>query len=169
MGANKQQADRALVVREGERRGVWFLDNYVEVLATGDDTEGRYALIEVHGAHGDQPPLHSHHDADEAFFVLEGELEVWAGPTHATLRPGDYVLLPKQVPHCYLVTSRAPARWLMMVTPAGFEQFMLGVSRPADEARIPDPSPPPTPEQLERFIAAGVDIGEYHGPPGARP
>lgn len=162
--------DRTLVVRDGEATGYWFLNDYVEMLVTGEETEGRYTQFEVHAPPGDQPPLHLHREADEALHLLRGELEVWAGPFHATLRPGDYVLMPKGVPHCYLVTSSEPAHFVVTVTPAGFDQFVRGVSRPAEEARIPDPPPPPTPADVERMNALMAEIDlEALGPPGARP
>ncbi|MBS1870254.1 MAG: quercetin 2,3-dioxygenase [Actinobacteria bacterium] len=168
--AETQDTSRELIVRGGERTGYWFLNDYVEMLATGEDTEGRYTLFEVNGPPGDEPPLHLHHNDDEAFLVLEGELEVWIGSTHTTLRPGDYALLPKGVPHIYRVSSAEPARWLVLLAPAGFDNFLRAVSRPAEEARIPDPPAPPTPADAERLGALAAESGmDILGPPGARP
>lgn len=168
--STNDETDRLLIVRDDEPRGYWFLNDYVEMLATGDDTEGRYTFFEVHGPPGDEPPLHVHHEADEAFFLLEGELEVWIGKTHTTLRPGDYALLPKGVPHIYRVSSPEPARWLVLISPAGFDRFLVGVSQPAGEARIPDPPSAPTPADAERMGALAVATGmDILGPPGARP
>ncbi len=163
-------ASRELIVRGGQRKGYWFLNDYVEMLATGEDTEGRYTFFEVHGPPGDEPPLHVHHDDDEAFFVLEGELEVWIGSDHTTLRPGDYALLPKNVPHIYRVSSPQPARWLVLCAPAGFDNFLRAISRPAEEARIPDPPPPPSPADAQRMGALAGESGmDILGPPGSRP
>lgn len=170
MATTDESTNRELIVRGDERRGYWFLNDYVQMLATGADTEGRYTFFEVLGPPGDEPPLHVHHDDDEAFLVLDGELEVWVGDTHTTLRPGDYALLPKQVPHIYRVVSQEPARWLVLLAPAGFDDFLLAVARPAEEARIPDVAPPPTPEDAERLATLAAESGmDLLGPPGARP
>jgi quercetin dioxygenase-like cupin family protein len=168
--AATDETSRELIVRHGERTGYWFLNDYVEMLATGEDTEGRYTFFEVLGPPGDEPPLHVHDADDEAFLVLDGELEVWIGDTHTTLGPGDYALLPKGVPHIYRVSSPQPARWLVLLAPAGFDRFLRAVSQPAQEARIPDAAPPPTPADAEQLARVAAECGmDILGPPGSRP
>ena len=53
---------------------IWFLHNRVRIPISGAETGGAFALLEVSGPPGDQPPLHVHHHDDEGFYVLEGEL-----------------------------------------------------------------------------------------------
>ena len=54
---------------------IWFIHNLADVLVSGEDG---YAMIEMLAPAGDQPPLHVHHEEDEGFYVLEGELSLWA-------------------------------------------------------------------------------------------
>jgi hypothetical protein len=75
------------------------------------------------------------------------------------------VSAPRGVPHSYLVTSKEPARWLVLTTPGVFGDFVGALSRPAGEG-IPEPSGPPTPEQAARLAEAALGFGiEILGPP----
>jgi len=66
------------------------------VLVSHDDG---HAMVEMLAPPGDQPPLHRHHDEDEGFYVLEGELSLWAGDEHVVLRAGQFANAPRGVPH----------------------------------------------------------------------
>ncbi len=161
--------DRRVVVAADDRRGRWFFQDLVDPLVTAAQTDGRYSMWELLGPPGDEVPLHVHRHEDEAFFVLEGELTVWMGDRTATLRPGDFALLPRDVPHCYKVTSSESARWLGITSPSGFERFVEAVSVPAAERRLPDPIAP-DPAALERAAQLAAEVGvEFLGPPGVRP
>jgi quercetin dioxygenase-like cupin family protein len=51
---------------------------------------------------GEAPPLHAHSDAEQVFYILEGEGELGVGPDAAEkhpLKPGDFVRTPPGVPH----------------------------------------------------------------------
>lgn len=60
---------------------------------------------------GEAPPIHVHADAEQVFYILEGEGEMGVGPdateTHP-LKVGDFVRTPPGVPHSVrcLGTSR---------------------------------------------------------------
>jgi hypothetical protein len=58
---------------------IHFLHNQVRIHISGAETAGAFALLEVSGPPGDQPPLHVHHHDDEGFYVLAGELTLWVG------------------------------------------------------------------------------------------
>ncbi len=157
MPLSEGSTDRALAVAPGERTGYWFGNSYVQMIVTGAETDGAYTLFEVLAPPGDQPPPHTHRDADEAFQVLEGEIEVWAGAMNRTLYPGDFAILPKGVPHTFLVTSSEPARFQVTISPAGFEKFLVGISRPAQEPRLPEPSVLP-PDVLARYAELSREV-----------
>jgi len=48
-------------------------------LATAEDTQGKFALIEAVARKGNVPPPHIHHREEETFYVLEGEMTVSVG------------------------------------------------------------------------------------------
>jgi quercetin dioxygenase-like cupin family protein len=134
-----------------------FLGARCQILATAQSTEGTYGLVDmIEVAAGDMPPLHIHHTHDEGFLLLEGELSLFLPDREIALRPGQFVLAPRGIPHTYQVGD-APARWLVLSTPAGFERFVEDVAA-LDEM---------TPDAL---TATGAQHGiEILGPPGTMP
>src|SRR5262252_4780860 len=102
----------------------WFIDNLVHIHVSGDDTDGRYGLVEAVGRAGDMPPLHVHHGVDELFYVLEGRMTLFLPGEHVELEAGDAFRAPRDVPHAYRVDSET-ARWLAFCEPAGFDAFVM--------------------------------------------
>jgi quercetin dioxygenase-like cupin family protein len=89
---------------------------------------GGLTLMEMRLPPGDGSPPHIHHDADEAWYVLEGELTFYSGAWSAVAGAGDFVLVPRGAVHNYTVTSAIPARYLEMFAPAGKERFFEELS-----------------------------------------
>lgn len=67
------------------------------------------------------PPLHAH-AFDEAFYVLDGPLTFQLGNQQTTAEAGQLVFAPRGVPHTLANPADAPARYLVIFTPAGFER-----------------------------------------------
>jgi quercetin dioxygenase-like cupin family protein len=134
-----------------------FLGCRTRILVDGDETGGRFSvldMVEVPPRH--MPPLHVHHEQDEWFYVVEGEVTLHLPGRSIACRPGDYVVAPRGVPHAYEVGER-PARWLVTSNPAGFERFV------AEVAALAQPDP-------ERLTAVAREHGiEILGPPGTLP
>lgn len=121
-------------------------DTYTILLA-GEDTAGRFTLIDMYVPPGGGPGPHRH-DFEETFSVLEGEVEVtFRGQTMA-LRAGETLNIPANAPHEFHNVTQAPARLLCFCAPAGQEAFFreIGV-RVAGRT-----TPPPTPNK-EEFAA----------------
>lgn len=134
-----------------------FLGSRVRILAGGDGAEGAPGIVDmIEVPAGHMPPLHVHHSEDEGFYILAGEATLYLPAEQVTLRPGDYFLAPRGVPHAYRVGD-APARWLVISSPAGFERFVAEVAATC----IEDPS-------ALAEAAARYDI-EILGPPGMLP
>jgi quercetin dioxygenase-like cupin family protein len=92
------------------------------VLLRGEESEERIAVIESTlraGAPG--PPLHTH-AFDETFFVLEGELTLQLRDELTVVRSGEAAFARGNTPHTLANRSGAPARFLIVFTPAGFER-----------------------------------------------
>jgi quercetin dioxygenase-like cupin family protein len=73
------------------------------------------------------PPLHIHRAHNEGFLLLDGELSLFLPGREIRLAPGEFVLAPRGVPHVFQVGD-APARFLVLSTPAGFEEFVRDVA-----------------------------------------
>jgi mannose-6-phosphate isomerase-like protein (cupin superfamily) len=80
-------------------------------------------------------PLHVHEDEDEAFYLLEGEVTLLTGDGEKKAGPGDYVHLPRGVPHGFVNASGAPARMLVVASPGGkLEGLFRGLDAAASQA-----------------------------------
>jgi mannose-6-phosphate isomerase-like protein (cupin superfamily) len=62
-------------------------------------------------------PRHLHHHDDEAWYVLEGVLNVQVGDDVVEARAGSAVLVPRGTPHTYWNPSSAATRYLLIMTP----------------------------------------------------
>ena len=65
--------------RQSLDRSVWYSGSLFTFLATGEETQGQFALMEVVARKGNAPPPHLHHREDETFYVLEGEMTFCVG------------------------------------------------------------------------------------------
>lgn len=104
--------------------------------ADSAETKGQFALLEVQGTPGTEPPLHVHANEDELFYVLEGTLKVRRGNQEITLCAGESAFLPRRVMHTFKIVSKA-ARFLAYITPGGFEEYFRDLGQPVDEAHGP--------------------------------
>ena len=113
-------------------------DTYT-ILVGGDDTAGKYCLIDMLVAPGGGPPPHRH-DFEESFTLLDGELEFTFRDQKQTVRAGTTVNVPANAPHAFVNAGDRPARMLCLCVPAGQERMFLEVGD-----RVPTrTSPPPT-------------------------
>jgi quercetin dioxygenase-like cupin family protein len=112
-------------------------DTYT-ILLTGEDTAGRYTLIDMHVPPGGGPPPHRH-DFEEMFTVLEGEVALTFRGEHLVARAGQTVNVPANAPHGFTNASSRPARLLCICSPAGQENFFLAVGAPVATRTEPPP------------------------------
>ncbi|MGW1290934.1 cupin domain-containing protein [Streptomyces sp. NPDC001118] len=92
------------------------------VKAMTDDTEGRFSLLEVTVAK--DIPWHTHHQADECIYVLDGVLEIEFGDRKYSATKGTFALLPRGVPHSLRRASDPPPRVLQISSPGGWEHYV---------------------------------------------
>lgn len=137
------------------QRSIWFLSGLMTVHADARDTGGQMALIEVLGTPGNEPPLHCHENEDELFFVLEGRLRVTRGNEEIILEPGQSAFLPRRVAHTFKIAS-SHARWLVTISPAGFEEYFRSLGKPAERLA---PESNPAPPDLKRMLEEGRKFG----------
>jgi quercetin dioxygenase-like cupin family protein len=112
-------------------------DTYTIIL-TGEDTAGRFSLIDMHVPPGGGPPPHRH-DFEETFTLLEGELEVTFRGAKSVVRAGETVNIPANAPHQFHNSSTKAVRMLCTCSPAGQEAFFLEVGVPVATRTTPPP------------------------------
>lgn len=114
------------IVRPGEGRPWWWQGTIVRWLASGDDTDGRFALQEVAVKPGHGPGAHIQTREDECFYLLAGgPLEVRAGNRTARLEGGGFIQIGRGTAHDFRNAGEADAKLLVACFPAGFEQFQF--------------------------------------------
>jgi quercetin dioxygenase-like cupin family protein len=112
-------------------------DTYT-ILVSGEDTTGRYALIDMHVPPGGGPPPHRH-DFEEMFSILDGEIELTFRGEKTVVRAGETVNIPANAPHAFRNVSDVPARLLCMCSPSGQEEFFRAVGTPVDSRTASPP------------------------------
>jgi mannose-6-phosphate isomerase-like protein (cupin superfamily) len=131
--------------------------------ASGEDTGGAYSLTDSMVPPQGDPPPHIHHREDEAFRVLEGELEVLVGENKFKAGAGSFVHLPKGVLHSYQNVGTGPARLLTLMVPAGLERFVEEVGNPGTELSSPRPFEE---GDIDKLLALAPEYGlEIPSPP----
>lgn len=139
----------------GAGDALWAMGERLVFKATGAQTGGAFTIFEDLVAAGGEPPPHVHEREDEAYYILEGALEVMIGGQAYQAGPGAFVFLPRLVPHHWRVTSAEPVRMLVFFTPPGVEGFFQALSRPA---AAPTPPPTDTPD-LPKIIQTAGEYG----------
>ena len=127
---------------------------------SGEQSEGRLLQLHAVDGRGAAPPVHIHHDTDETWYVIDGELTVFVGDERIEAGPGDYVFGPMGVPHTFLVTSER-AEFLVTFSPAGTEGpsgfgvdgFFQEVCGPITPGQAPPEPAEPDPEDFARRMA----------------
>ena len=122
--------------RQSLEQSVWYSGWLLTFLATGQDTQGLFALMEQVARKGNVPPPHIHHREDETFYVLEGEMTFSVGDRTIKASRGTMVFLPRDVVHSFTIESEQ-VRILVLVTPAGAEGFFKECSVPASSMTLP--------------------------------
>jgi quercetin dioxygenase-like cupin family protein len=108
------------------------------ILVTGEQTGGRYSLIDMLVPPGGGPPPHRH-DFEEMFTILEGEIELTFRGEAQRASAGSTVNIPANAPHSFKNKSNQPVRLLCMCAPAGQEEFFLAVGDPVGSRTAPPP------------------------------
>jgi quercetin dioxygenase-like cupin family protein len=119
-----------------------------EILLATEQTADAVGIVEITVPAGwDGPPLH-HHDFDESFYVLDGELTFQLGETLRTRNPGELVFAPRGAAHTLANLSERPARYLLVCTPGQFTRYFEQLNGSSANATYPE------------TIVVGPTIGE---------
>lgn len=112
-------------------------DTYT-IMVSGEQTAGRYTLIDMLIPPGGGPPPHRH-DFEEMFTILEGELELTFRSETMTARRGETVNIPANAPHQFQNRSGETVRLLCLCAPAGQDEFFREVGVPVATRTTPAP------------------------------
>ena len=142
---------------KGEGKSFWLLTDLFTFKVVGDDTNGTLTVAELTAVPEMGRPPHVHRNSDETFYVLEGTFDFSLAGQAFTAGAGSFVHLPKGVVHTHSAGGGAPARALVMQSPAGVERFIEEAGKPATDLSV-RPAPPPMSE-LERVVSIALKHG----------
>ena len=131
----------ATIVKAGERKPLYVLGMPLTMLCEASETGGNWSLFEEEVPLGMGPPAHRH-DWDEAYYILDGEIEFRIEGEAVRSRRGDFNYLPRGTIHGFKGASGTPARVLIFASPAHGSEFFQEISEqvrtaPEDLAKIP--------------------------------
>ena len=111
--------DQATVLEPGQGTVLNARGSAMFFKATRSSTNGAFSLMErTLPPGGRKPPPHIHTNCEEAFYVLDGEVESTLGETTAVGRPDTFVLVPGGVAHTFGNAGTTQARLLVIHAPA---------------------------------------------------
>jgi quercetin dioxygenase-like cupin family protein len=141
----------------GEGRTVAIVGDVYRFLATGEDTNGTYALWETVVPPGGGPPPHIHSREEEGFYILDGVIAIMVDGKRLVASAGTFVNLPVGSLHSFKNETNQPTSMLISVAPAGLEQMFFEAGRPiAAGVRT---APPPTEADVEKLLALAPKYG----------
>jgi quercetin dioxygenase-like cupin family protein len=143
--------------KPAEGRTIAVVGDVYRFLATGEDTNGKYALWEAVVPPGGGPPPHVHSREEEGFYILEGEITFTIDGKRVVATTGMFANMPVGTPHSFKNESGKPAKMLISIAPAGLEKmfFEFAVALPEGSTT----ALPPTREEIEKLLAIAPKYG----------
>jgi quercetin dioxygenase-like cupin family protein len=142
MTTSRPMADdsRPYVLGPGEGRFIDLGDFGMTVKGTAEETAGILSVLESEEPPGFGPPIHVHHDAAEAFYVLEGEYVMYLENRDFVCPAGSFIFIPQGARHGFRVGD-VPSRKLNFYFPAAmigyFEDLAAALRQEdVDEGRL---------------------------------
>ena len=148
---------RTALKRPGEGRTIAVVGDVYRFLATGEDTNGKYALWEAIVPPGGGPPPHVHSREEEGFYILEGEITFTVGDSGSWRRRGRSPTCRSGRRTPSRTRANRPAKMLISVAPAGLEKMFFEVGVPVAEGATT--ALPPTKEEIEKLLAVAPRYG----------
>lgn len=149
--------DRATIRKPNEGPRIGVVGDIYRFLATGDETDGKYATFEAIVPPGSGPPPHVHSWEEESFLVLEGEMTFQLGEDRFVVGEGTFLNMPVGSLHCFKNEGQKTARMLISIAPAGLEKMFMEVGTPLAESDLA--APPPSRSEIEKLLAAAQRYG----------
>jgi quercetin dioxygenase-like cupin family protein len=84
----KRNLTIAQIDKDQSLRHIGLVGDTYTITVTGDDTAGRFSVIDMHIPPGGGPPPHRH-NFEETFILLEGEIEATFRGKKSIVQAGD--------------------------------------------------------------------------------
>ena len=149
-----------LIRGRDEGEATWFFNALMTTVASTTETGGAYSLTEHLVTAASNPPMHVQVDEDEAFYILDGEVEFEVDGNVALATPGTFAFVARGAAHTFRVLTDT-ARMLVICSGKpedNLEDFFLGMGTPATERRLPEPGAPDEARLVELCARTGIEL-----------
>jgi len=127
------------------------------ILAFKEDTGGTYSFIEAKVFPGGGPIPHIQTREHEGFYVVEGQIIFNVDEQRIEAKPGTFVSIPPNVLHSFKNETNENAKLIIVLSPAGLEQFFVEVGLEVSNNSV---KPPPlTDEQIQKLVSSASKYG----------
>jgi quercetin dioxygenase-like cupin family protein len=143
--------------KPAEGRTIAVVGDVYRFLATGEETNGKYAMWEAIVSPGGGPPPHVHSREEESFYILEGEITFQIGEEQIVATTDIFANMPVGTPHSFKNESGKAARMLISVAPAGLEQMFFECGVPVAQGATT--ALPPTKAEIDKLLEIAPRYG----------
>jgi len=154
------QTTTSRVRQADEGEITYFFNALMTTKASMAETGGAYSLTEHLLTAASNPPLHVQVDEDEAFYVLDGEVEFEVDGQVVQATPGTFAFVARGSAHTFRVLTDT-ARFLVICSGKptdNLEEFFVAMGDPATERALPDPQAPDMDKLLALTSRMGIDF-----------
>jgi len=161
---NSIMSHQPTIRKPDEGRTIAVVGDVYRFMATGEDTNGKYAMWEAIVPPGGGPPPHVHSREEEGFYILAGEITFIIGEQRVVATAGMFANMPVGTPHSFRNESTQPAKMIISVAPAGLENMFFEIGVPLPEGSTS--ALPPTKEEIDKLLTIapryGIEIRVPH-------
>jgi len=155
---NTNNSPIAVAAQEGP--SVSVVGDTYRIVIGSEQTNGAYALIDMLIPPRGGPPPHSHANFQEAFYIIDGEIEVITKKKTYPAKKGSYVNIPFNGPvHKFINKTDKTVHILCLTTPAGMEKMFVEIGKPVPADTFL-PQPQMTPEEQKQFQSIAEKYGQ---------
>jgi len=149
-----------LIRGRDDGEATWFFNALMTTKASAAETAGAYSLTEHLVTAASNPPMHVQVDEDEAFYVLEGEIEFEVDGRFVTATPGTFAFVARGAAHRFRVLTET-ARMLVICSGKAsdnLEEFFHAMGEPATARTLPVPAAPDERRIAELCARTGIEL-----------
>ena len=149
-----------LIRGRDDGQATWFFNALMTTKASMSETAGAYSLTEHLVTAASNPPMHVQVDEDEAFYVLDGEVEFEVDGQVAIATPGTFAFVARGAAHTFRVlTDRARMLVICSGKPSdNLEDFFAAMGEPASERALPEPTAPDEAQLVALCARTGIEL-----------
>jgi quercetin dioxygenase-like cupin family protein len=118
-----------------------YMGSIMSFLVRGQETGGRFAMVEYRARPGNEPPPHVHLSEHEIFHVLEGQIEFHCEDQVETVDAGETIFLPKAKAHAFYIRSPYVRTLIIALAttdqPVALDTYFAGMAEPAISMDLP--------------------------------